>query len=299
MRGKNDTKPAKPHLLMVSGPVVWCNSCGAYACAAPLLLAQPCSGRPTKTTARDRCRQLARLRTGVHPETRKTLNFPIPIDEWKANVERRRNAVPTQATEQHPASPPPAIGDDGTEFTRAFIRRGRPEGTSAQVNPVDRIRAKLKRTNAVTEAELPDTKKTKVKVEHFLNDTELADTDLVDFWKAESDDEGDAISMTNEIGTVTEEQIVDLAFIILTAEYPCNEPAGASCNEPRGEASIEPHEGGSSTPGGGGASSSNEPRESDCKRRRVESSQQQQSTGKRPKPEAGKGAPSKKLRKPG
>ena len=181
MRGKNDAKPAKPHRLMVSGPVVWCNTCGAYACAAPLLLAQPCSGRPTKTTARDRCRQLARLRAGEHPETRKTLNLPIPIEEWKANVEKRKNAKPTQDALHHSPRPPPAISDDGTEFTRAFIRRGRPDEAPVHGGPLDKITARLKRANAATETEQPRPKRTKVKVEEFLNSIDLADPDLVEF----------------------------------------------------------------------------------------------------------------------
>ena len=167
------------------------------------------------------------------------------------------------------------------------------------MNPVDRIRAKLKRASAATETEPPAAKKSRVEVEHFLNDTELADDDLVDFWKESDDDDDGAVSLTNKIVDEAEQQIVDLAFIILTAEYPCNEPSGARCNEPCGEASIEPHEGGSSTSAGGVASSSNEPQVTDCKRRRIESSQKQQSIGKRPKPVAGRGAPSKKLRKPG
>lgn len=210
MRGKNDAKPAKPHRLMVSGPVVWCNTCGAYACAAPLLLAQPCSGRPTKTTARDRCRQLARLRAGEHPETRKTLNLPIPIEEWKVNVEKRKNAGPTQDALHHSPRPPPAISRDGTEFTRAFIRRGKPAEAPVLGGPLNRITARLKRTNATTETE-PPLKRTRVKVEEFLNSTELADADLVGFWSRDESDSDEKFSSTDEmIDTDTEERIVDL-----------------------------------------------------------------------------------------
>ena len=54
------------HYLLMTGPVVWCWKCGAYACARAHLLSQPCPG-----IARGFRRQAwQRLLLGLHPSSR-------------------------------------------------------------------------------------------------------------------------------------------------------------------------------------------------------------------------------------
>ena len=54
------------HYLLLSGSVVWCWKCGAYACARARLLAQPCPGQ-----ARGFRKQAwQRLLLGLHPSSR-------------------------------------------------------------------------------------------------------------------------------------------------------------------------------------------------------------------------------------
>ena len=79
---------------------------------------------------------------------------------------------------------PPNIADDGTEFTRAFIRRGRGEDATHR-RPSITERAKRLRT---------------APLERLLTPAELLDPELVDFW---TDDVAQSVSLpgTQSVGT--------------------------------------------------------------------------------------------------
>ena len=175
---------------------------------------------------------------------------------------------------------------------------------------MDRIRARLKRTNATAETEQPQPKRARVEVKEFLNSTELADADLVEFWSRDESDSEGMVSGTetslNEnrctamlIDTDVEKRIVDLAFVILTAEFPSSEESAIT-------------ESGAETQGRNKrpclvSDSMAEQEQQPNKKRLVEcpttgparQGQQHQSTKKRPQPPACKVVPKKKLRKPG
>ena len=184
----------------------------------------------------------------------------------------------------------------------AFIRRGKPAEAPVLGGPLDRITARLKRTYATTETEQPQLKKTKVEVEEFLNSTELADADLVEFWsRDESDSEGIFSGTETSLKenrctakmTDTEERIVDLAYVILTAEIPCKEESAETQDSNKRPCQV--------------SDSSAEQQQQPNKKRLAEcpivgpvgQGLQHQSTKKRPQPPACKVVPKKKLRKPG
>ena len=143
MRGMSGDKSAKPHCLVVSGPIVWCTTCGAYACSAPSLLSHPCRGRPVKSKSKTMSKQLSNLRAGIHPETKRAIHLPVPIEQWKADLAKRSDPKPAAALARQAAAPC-AIVDDGTMLARAFLRRGRPAGEEPTSTAVERIRARLK-----------------------------------------------------------------------------------------------------------------------------------------------------------
>ena len=134
------------HKLVVSEPLTWCYVCAGYAESAPLLLTHPCKGKPRQDRRCARRRQLQALRDGKHPETRIRLLPPIPLRQWK---EQQQPKVTVTNPRVHSAStPPPAIPDDGTEFTRAFLSRGRGASTVQGETAKDRILKRLASTQA-------------------------------------------------------------------------------------------------------------------------------------------------------
>ena len=169
---------------------------------------------------------------------------------------------------------------------------------------MDRIRARLKRTNATAETEQPQPKRARVEVKEFLNSTELADADLVEFWsRDESDSEGmvrgTETSLNENSCTAKttdadiEKRIVDLAFVILTAEFPSKEESAETQDSNKRPCQV--------------SDSNAEQEQQPNKKRLVEcpttgptgQGQQHQSTKKRPQPPACKFVPKKKLHKPG
>ena len=58
----------------------------------------------------------------VHPKTKKQLPAPVLV-QVSSLVEAGREARAVAANLE-PLLPPPVIEDDGTEFSRAFLRRG-------------------------------------------------------------------------------------------------------------------------------------------------------------------------------
>ena len=138
------------HKLVVSEPLTWCYVCAGYAESAPLLLTRPCTGKPRQDRACARRRQLLALRAGRHPETKIRLLPPIPLKRWKEQQEASVAAINLSGPAspgplQVPSTPvpPPAIADDGTEFTRAFLSRGRGTNTGSSGTATDRILKRL------------------------------------------------------------------------------------------------------------------------------------------------------------
>ena len=80
----------------------------------------------------------------VPPVTKKQLPPPVLVQASSLVVAMReaRNAAETLK----PILPPPVIEDDGTEFSRAFLRRGVPEAangsTSNERDPAKRLAAR-------------------------------------------------------------------------------------------------------------------------------------------------------------
>ncbi len=65
----------RQHDKWLTGDVVWCATCGAYASQKAVLLATRCLGPPPKSGS-GRTTSLLRLRRGVHPKTCKPLHGP-------------------------------------------------------------------------------------------------------------------------------------------------------------------------------------------------------------------------------
>ena len=105
---ERDPKAAKAggkHHVVVSDPVFWCTTCGAYGVTAPKLLTRPCKPRSKAYGMRE---QLRCLRTGKHPRTLMSLPPPIPLDQWKLQ-QAAAAAAPAAADEAaaHPREPNP------------------------------------------------------------------------------------------------------------------------------------------------------------------------------------------------
>ena len=81
---------------------------------------------------------------------------PIPLKQWKEQQEPRAAAINLQVPSS--SIPPPAITDDGTEFTRSFLSRGRGTSTVPGETAKDRILKRLASTQAgQTKAQRVDT----------------------------------------------------------------------------------------------------------------------------------------------
>ena len=78
------------HGFWLSGNVLWCSKCGAFAegCGT-MALARPCQGRRVVGSRQSRnqggrnglMQQLRNLQRGLHPRTRALLPPPVPIDQ--------------------------------------------------------------------------------------------------------------------------------------------------------------------------------------------------------------------------
>ena len=64
------------HKLMLSGEVIWCMVCGAYAEKHAIALQKPCVGPPVRRKRGGHRAQLKALRAGLHPVTREGLPPP-------------------------------------------------------------------------------------------------------------------------------------------------------------------------------------------------------------------------------
>ena len=186
------------HHIVVSDPLFWCTTCGAYGETAPKMLISPCNGRHTGRRKKYGMReQLRCLRAGVHPKTLLSIPPPVPLQQWEATKLARANPDPSPSTAP---KLPPSLEDDGTEFTSAFLRRGCPSTSlldsstedrqpkRARVTPIQKLRLKIALGNA-------EQKGFKRKLELLLTSVELEDPDLIGFWTDE--DTGGPTATTN------------------------------------------------------------------------------------------------------
>ena len=108
-----------------------CGVWGAYADTTPKLITQACRGDPEgKPHLRGMLLQNNCLLKNVHPVTKKHLPPPVLV-QASSLVVASREARDASANLQ-PILPPPVIEDDGTEFSRAFLRRGVPRRRQAR-----------------------------------------------------------------------------------------------------------------------------------------------------------------------
>jgi hypothetical protein len=164
----------RTHKTQKDGDVIWCTRCGAYGTEAPRLLTTACRGNPKGDDRRKGMEwRLRRLEQGLHPKT----GAPLVLEKPRAKKQQQQQGVaPSAEAVQTAEPPPPKLVDDGTEFTRAFIRRGKRElQVQAETNPLARFRAR----SAVAELERYSNKR---KIQDILNSDELLDPDLVAFW---------------------------------------------------------------------------------------------------------------------
>ena len=91
------------HVRFISGDVIWCDRCGAYAISQAIGLAKPCVAKPSGGTAT----RLGLLRRGLHPITRLPLGDDT-LPESRAGVPLRplADAVASDAV----AGPSPVLG---------------------------------------------------------------------------------------------------------------------------------------------------------------------------------------------
>ncbi len=100
------------HSRWMSGDVIWCNRCGAYAVDLARGLAKPCPGPPPpQGNSGGRAHQLRRLRAGRHLVTGACLPHHCPEPGWPGaartdDVELRRRAA-VHPTPFLALSPPP------------------------------------------------------------------------------------------------------------------------------------------------------------------------------------------------
>ena len=72
---KEERKHERSHVLMLSGTVLWCGTCGAFAESRANRLQRTCVGPPPQQLGSGGVRsQLNRLRAGLHPVTRARLS---------------------------------------------------------------------------------------------------------------------------------------------------------------------------------------------------------------------------------
>ena len=185
----------RKHHIVVSDPIYWCTTCGAYGETAPKLLTQPCDKRTKAYGVRE---QLRCLRTGKHPKTLRSIPPPIQLKYWE-----ELKAAALTVKDRTPAEPRPTpnIEDDGSYFNDAFRRRGIPEAsteagsaaaaagptTTAEQQQTDRP-AKKPRASPLHRLHLrqawnrAEAKGIKRKLVALLHQDMLDDPDLITFW---------------------------------------------------------------------------------------------------------------------
>ena len=108
------TRTERPHQLMMSGNIVWCNICGAYAAGHAVHIARGCPGPVDLSAAGGRAQQLRRLRAGKHPKLRHTLQPAVVLDQLAAS---RQRAAPNTRTRKRPLDSRPEVANGCTPTT--------------------------------------------------------------------------------------------------------------------------------------------------------------------------------------
>ena len=92
--------------------------------------------------------QLKVLLAGRHPKTSRPLPKPVSLKQWQATKAVQHEQCQDieiwrgRGSTDWPIQNPPRLEDDGTEFTRAFLRKGKPQVDPNRPSLVERIRAK-------------------------------------------------------------------------------------------------------------------------------------------------------------
>ena len=119
---------AARHLLMMSGPVVWCNVCGAFGSQRGCGLAHACPGPAQVSGTGGRAQQLRRLRSGFHPKDRNRLPAAVPQSEWSADelsqVQKFLAAAPWLLESQEPDESRSCGDQPGSEALREGLDSG-------------------------------------------------------------------------------------------------------------------------------------------------------------------------------
>ncbi len=101
------------HARVISGDIVWCLRCGAYAKHVARGLMRPCQGRPPAGVGGGRGHQLRSLLAGKHPVTRERLPPPIPETEWAYRRPELLDMLPDVAGSPSPQGSIPASSRSG------------------------------------------------------------------------------------------------------------------------------------------------------------------------------------------
>ena len=115
--------------------------------------------------------QLKTLKSCRHPNTFEAIPSPVTLRQWEARKLQQPIPIPVLTPR-----PPPALTDDGTDLTRAFIRGGKREVEHRDDRPpIDRIRARIQMGDA-------GPRDPGLRPEDFLSAEILAKPDLVETW---------------------------------------------------------------------------------------------------------------------
>ena len=115
----------RKHCMVRNGTLHWCVTCGSYAETAPKLLAQACRGKHQgRWKAGGSKGQLKTLLSGLHPKTRLPIPPPVFIlADGSDGGYYLADVVSSKPPERKAGPVAHSIVDDGSEFTRAFLKR--------------------------------------------------------------------------------------------------------------------------------------------------------------------------------
>ena len=140
------------HSFWLSGEVLWCSTCGAFAegCGT-MALARPCGGR-RKVGNRQSAnqggkngllQQLRNLQKGLHPRTRAFLPPPIPMDPHAAVPQEFLDSYSSQAGRQYLLGNPESLSP-ALQPMLARIRKREADKRALEEAPVAKRRISVK-----------------------------------------------------------------------------------------------------------------------------------------------------------
>ena len=142
------------HGFWLSGNVLWCNVCGAFAegCGT-MALARPCTGRRVRGSRQSHnqggrnglLQQLRNLQKGLYPRTRALLPPPIPIDASQAVPPEMIAAYSSQEGRSYQLATPETLSPALLPML-ARIRAREAAASVGPVAPIVRRRASRKTT---------------------------------------------------------------------------------------------------------------------------------------------------------